>query len=362
MKLILLLLQTYAFYITTSLKGHLQPKENPIANTIKRSICRFINNKQNYQSKHFTLVWSERSGDDNERPSPLEPITVEKNLKAYDFSELTTDNSNRNKNLNMLSNNSFDWGRFISYNTLAIFLAIGANFLGITSLLMTQTNPELFRSLKLDQLYSVGGYRRYVSTENQYEFIFPDNWLIDQSVLLSNINNRDLPAPLRAKMMQRALVQPDVAYASPPLLASTNDDKKSNVDVRENLSVIRSSVLPGFSLRGTLGSPSEAADRLLSSVIAPATSGKTYSLVSASEETRNGVPTYIFEYVIDRNSPTPEIHQHTVSVVASRGTELYTLTATVPSVYWDAEQARIRDIANSFSLSAGLQNVPKGFY
>jgi len=28
------------------------------------------------------------------------------------------------------------------------------------------------------------------------------------------------------------------------------------------LSVIRSSVLPGFSMRGTLGSPSEAADRL----------------------------------------------------------------------------------------------------
>jgi len=51
-----------------------------------------------------------------------------------------------------------------------------------------------------------------------------------------------------------------------------------------------------------------------------------------------------------------------VSVVASRGTELYTLTATVPSDYWDAEKTHIQDIAHSFSLSAGLQDVPKGFY
>jgi hypothetical protein len=96
-------------------------------------------------------------------------------------------------------------------------------------------------------------------------------------------------------MMQREIVQPDVAYASPVVVslqsiyltysthlmyvcqlstAAKEDNKKSNVEVRENLSVIRSSVLPGFSLRGTLGSPNEAADRLLSSVIAPAASGK----------------------------------------------------------------------------------------
>jgi len=120
----------------------------------------------------------------------LERIDEDRSSEAYDFSEASSHDSQRNKAMNILSNNSFDWVRFFSYNTLAIVLAVGANFLGVTSLLMTQTNPEIFRSLKLDQLYSVGGYRRYISTENQYEFTFPDNWLIDQSVLLSNINNR----------------------------------------------------------------------------------------------------------------------------------------------------------------------------
>ena len=80
--------------------------------------------------------------------------------------------------------------RFILYNALAFALAIGANFLGITSTILTQSNPQYFRSLKLDQLYSIGGFRRYVSAENQYEFIVPDKWLIDQSIMLSNINNR----------------------------------------------------------------------------------------------------------------------------------------------------------------------------
>ena len=47
---------------------------------------------------------------------------------------------------------------------------------------------------------------------------------------------------------------------------------------RENLSVIRSSVMPGFSLRGTLGEPAEAAERLLRTAIAPPGSGK-YALV-----------------------------------------------------------------------------------
>jgi len=46
------------------------------------------------------------------------------------------------------------------------------------------------------------------------------------------------------------------------------------VEGRENLSVIRSSVMIGFSLHGTLGEPAEAAERLLSSAIAPPGSGK----------------------------------------------------------------------------------------
>lgn len=93
-------------------------------------------------------------------------------------------------NMNGNGNDGFSWSRFVLFNTLALFLALGANFLGVTSSLMSNTNPAFFRSAKLDQLYSIEGYRRYVSAENKYEFVFPNNWLIDQSVLLANINNR----------------------------------------------------------------------------------------------------------------------------------------------------------------------------
>jgi len=116
-------------------------------------------------------------------------IEVSKRLNNLDVKKfLTPPPISRPRRSQMLG--TFDLQRFIFYNALALALAIGANFLGITSGILTQTNPQYFRSLKLDQLYSIGGFRRYVSTENKYEFIVPDKWRIDQSVLLSNINNR----------------------------------------------------------------------------------------------------------------------------------------------------------------------------
>ena len=66
--------------------------------------------------------------------------------------------------------------RFISYNLLAVALALGANFLGVTSLLMSNSNPDYFRSIGLDQLYETGGYRRYSSPEQKYQFMYPSTW------------------------------------------------------------------------------------------------------------------------------------------------------------------------------------------
>lgn len=42
----------------------------------------------------------------------------------------------------------------------------------------------------------------------------------------------------------------------------------------ENVSLVKSELMPGFSLRKTLGEPKEAAEKLLSTVIAPPDSGK----------------------------------------------------------------------------------------
>ncbi|KAJ1392471.1 hypothetical protein B484DRAFT_425520 [Ochromonadaceae sp. CCMP2298] len=45
-----------------------------------------------------------------------------------------------------------DLKRFVTYNLLAVALALGANFLGVTSALMS-TNPTFFRSLGVDQSF-----------------------------------------------------------------------------------------------------------------------------------------------------------------------------------------------------------------
>ena len=74
---------------------------------------------------------------------------------------------------------------------------------------------------------------------------------------------------------------------------------------QENVSVVRSQLAPGFSLRGTLGAPTEAAERLLSTAIAPPGSGREYELISARAEQRRGAAAgaadsevYVFEYTI----------------------------------------------------------------
>ena len=105
----------------------------------------------------------------------------------------------------------------------------------------------------------MGGYRRESSSEDKYSFIFPDSWVIDQSVYLSRVREKELPVSLRIQRPS-ASVKPEVAYG--PVQG----------DGRENLSVIKSRVMPGFSLK-MMGTPQEAAERLLSTVIAPPQSG-----------------------------------------------------------------------------------------
>lgn len=49
----------------------------------------------------------------------------------------------------------------------------------------------------------------------------------------------------------------------------------------ENVSVVKSELMPGFSLKKTLGEPNEAAEKLLSTVIAPPGSGECTAAASS---------------------------------------------------------------------------------
>ena len=56
---------------------------------------------------------------------------------------------------------------------MATALAIGANFVGVTSGLLGLLPPEQIDDLKLDVVYPVRGFKRYVDEEDGYEFRYP---------------------------------------------------------------------------------------------------------------------------------------------------------------------------------------------
>jgi hypothetical protein len=234
--------------------------------------------------------------------------------------------------------------RFISYNLLALVLALGANFLGITSTLMTNTDPDFFRNLGIDQLYDIGGFRRYSASDNKYSFMFPSQWEQDRSILAKKLKLNELPTKLRDASGNTG---PDVALT--PIKGSV---PRSN---RNNVSVIKTKVLPGFSMKGTLGDPKDAAEFLLRNSIAPASSGKTYQLISARGDKDPGLggDRYTFEYVVKKADKDGNLlfNQHSLSVIMSRGTDLYTLTVVSPEQDWPERGLAAAQVASSFELA-----------
>ena len=89
-------------------------------------------------------------------------------------------------------------------------LAFGANFLGITSLAL-RANEPLARKLKLDAVYEVSGYRRDRNEEKGYGFLFPNEYLADQTIARRNAMKKaqslDLPS-LRETKGQKNVGEP----------------------------------------------------------------------------------------------------------------------------------------------------------
>jgi hypothetical protein len=120
-----------------------------------------------------------------------------------------------------------------------------------------------------------------------------------------------------------------------------------------NVSVIVSEGLNGFSLKGTLGTPTEAAEKLLQFSLAPAGSGRTATLLRAEEDAERRV--YQFEYDVVRGGGRPPLQA--ISVIAAGqpvGTQLLTLTVTAPRDTWATNPVlatKLRKIASSFHTS-----------
>ena len=108
--------------------------------------------------------------------------------------------------------------------------------------------------------------------------------------------------------------------------------------------------MEGFSLTQTLGDPTEAANKLLRTFIAPESSGKTYELLNAGSEERNGRLAYTFEYVVSKPGDA-RFRVHSVSVIINRDSQLFTFTAIAPQEKWEANaRALLLESAKSFQL------------
>lgn len=222
----------------------------------------------------------------------------------------------------------------------ASLLAVGANFGGVTSFLLG-FSPEAARTLKLDALYPVAGYSRYIDTDEGFEFVYPDSWLGDQTLLYR-----------AAGKAERAL--------DPPPLSGGGGGRRSNVNEPAvafgppgstgelNVSVIVSQVPIDFSIEAFGG-----ADDVGEAVIRTITrSGKRTdvkgTLIGSSlrEDSVRKVKYYELEFGVE----SPIFRRHNVAVCCARKGRLFTLNAQAPESAWPQFKSQLYTIADSFNL------------
>ena len=246
-------------------------------------------------------------------------------------------------------------------------IAPTTNLWGSGSFLLSLA-PEAARSQRLDTFYpvsterfypynkgyldySAGGFKRFYDERARFEFLYPATYVQDQALFLRNADaayTRRMMDPTLAstpsgRSVSKRARGPEVAFGPP----------EGQRD--ENLSVVISTLEPGFTMTGVLGGPEEGARRLLEGTINRQAVVRSATLLAASERPSNvagGQPLYTFEYRVDyvdeRQPPS-----YTVCVVGAntRTNQLFTFASRVPQKAWDAGRAAdAREAAASFRL------------
>jgi len=223
-------------------------------------------------------------------------------------------------------------------------LALGGNFLGITGKLL-EGSPAVAESLRLDLIYPVGGFKRAFNPEKGYEFVYPEDYLGDATMVARAANQRESMNPLDPpglgdvpkppKIFGQTVQEPQSAYGP---MGGTGE---------ENVSVIVSRSPPGGFKLDRFGDAQNQATWLLANVLAPPGSGKTSELFDAYTRTSGGgTKYYTFEYTIK----TDAWFRHNVAVFAEKGGRLYTLVAQVPEVDWARRREAFRKVADSLKV------------
>jgi len=226
-------------------------------------------------------------------------------------------------------------------------IALGGNFLGVTSRLLTTISEEQVEATGIDTYFPRGDYKRCRTEE--YTFVIPKEWVADTFVELAKAQRKVRPLDYSVQKNNnngRITTLPDSAYGPPGRLSQKGVSQAGDT----NVSVIVSSGFSGFTLRGTMGTPTDAAETLLSRSIAPEGSGRIATLLRSIED--RGGQTYKFEYIVDRGTRGPPLKNIAVIAASPEGDKLYTLTVVAPVEKWNDNDydAKLRKIADSFHL------------
>ncbi|PRQ42226.1 putative PsbP family protein [Rosa chinensis] len=230
----------------------------------------------------------------------------------------------------------------------ASVVALGANFVGITSFLLG-LSPESSRNLKLDVLYPIGGYSRCIDTNEGFEFIYPVNWVGDQTLLYRAAEKREFersldPPPLNINSKsgdgigrRRNVSEPVVAFGPPGTSGELN------------VSVIVSPVSLDFKIEA-FGGPKEVGEAVVRTITGagkrPDVKG-TLVKSNLREDSLRNVKYYELEFRVE----SPLFHRHNIAVCCVRGGRLFTLNAQAPESKWPEVKSDFQTIAESFSLS-----------
>lgn len=227
----------------------------------------------------------------------------------------------------------------------ASLVAVGANFGGITSFLLG-LSPESGRNLKLDVLYPIGGYSRCIDTNEGFEFIYPANWVGDQTLLYRAAKKTEFqrsldPPPLDTSKSidprRKNVNEPIVAFGPP---GSTGE---------LNVSVIASPVPLDFSIEA-FGGPREIGELVIRAITGSGQPDVKGTLVASNlrKDSLRNVKYYELEFKV----ASPLFQRHNVAVCCSRRGRLYTLNAQAPELAWPQVKSAFYTIADSFNLAS----------
>uniref|UniRef100_A0A0F7H042 Photosystem II reaction center PsbP family protein n=1 Tax=Monsonia emarginata TaxID=28966 RepID=A0A0F7H042_9ROSI len=224
--------------------------------------------------------------------------------------------------------------RFLLGIGTASLVGVGANFGGITSFLLG-FSPQTGRHLKLDVLYPIGGYTRCIDTNQGFEFIYPVNWVGDETVLYRAAgkaeSERSLDPPPLTLSRRRNVNEPVVAFGPP---GSTGE---------LNVSVIVSPISPQFSMEA-LGGGQEVGEAVVGTVASRR--GVKGTLIDWRLR-EDAVKYYEVEFRVE----SPSFGRHNVAVCCVRNATLYTLIAQAPESAWPSLKSHLYAIAHSFTLT-----------